>query len=138
MSREILDPQIRNRESDDGGFVQLRSYGRRKWQHFRELVKLVVLFSTPRPRCIPGLLFPELQNTGIKLRRKNRLINLNSHNNQVLVVHSHQYTRQNETRVNKITLHSLPQYESFNYSHEWSHIAEDWPQWKEDLWTEGG
>lgn len=57
---EIPEFQIRDRQTNNARLVQLRRYGSRKREHFRQFVKLEILLPPPRPRSIPALLLPQL------------------------------------------------------------------------------
>jgi hypothetical protein len=69
MATEILEFEEADCQSDDGRFVQLRGDGAGEGQHFGQLVELVVLFASPRPRRIPRLLFANFQNAAEKEKR---------------------------------------------------------------------
>lgn len=45
-----------------GSLVKLRGDGPGQGKHLGELVELVVLLPPPRPRRVPALLLPELQD----------------------------------------------------------------------------
>ena len=62
MAGEIPQLEIRDSETDNGRLVQLGGDGGRQGQHFGEFVKLKVLFPPTRARCVPALLFPQLQD----------------------------------------------------------------------------
>lgn len=71
MTREVPQFQVRYGQPNNGRFVQLRRDGRRQWQHFGELVELVVLFAPPRSGRVTTLFFSQFQYSEEK--NKNRM-----------------------------------------------------------------
>lgn len=61
VSREVSQLQVRYGQPYDGRLVQLRRDGRRQWQHFGQLVELVVLLAPARPGRVPALFLPQFQ-----------------------------------------------------------------------------
>lgn len=60
---KLPEPEVSDRQPDDGGLVQLRRDGVGKREHLGQLVELVVLLAAPGSGCVARLLLPQLQNS---------------------------------------------------------------------------
>lgn len=60
LAGKVSHVQVTDRQSNDGGLVQLAGDGSRQREHLGQLEKLKVLFPASRTRCISRLLLPQV------------------------------------------------------------------------------
>lgn len=74
MAREVAQLEVGYGQPDDRGFVELGGYRSRQGQHLRQLVELEVLLAAARPRRVPALLLPQLEDAVTRQRNTATII----------------------------------------------------------------